>query len=128
MKTIIIFEDEQAISSIFRVGFERLGYTVLQAATRKKATELAGQHQPPIDLLIADMIGRVSTCVRVARAITSTHPQIAVLFISGLPAAELVHRRLMDSEILTLPRIEFLQKPFLPWLLENHVRELIGPP
>ena len=128
MKTIILFEDEQAISHVFRVSFERMGYTVVQAATRKQATKITEQYQPPIDLLIADMIGRVSTSIRVAGALTSTHPQMAVLFISGLPPAELAHRRLTDSEILSFPRIEFLQKPFLPWLLQEHVRELIGLP
>jgi two-component system cell cycle sensor histidine kinase/response regulator CckA len=127
MKTIILFEDEQAISNVFRVSFERMGYTVLQAATFKEATKIAAEYVPPIDLLIADMIVRVSICIRVATALASTHPQMAVLFISGLPPEVLTHSGLMkNSEILTFPRIEFLQKPFLPWILEEHVRELIG--
>jgi DNA-binding NtrC family response regulator len=126
MITIILFEDEQAISSVFRVSFERMGYTVLQAATHKQATKISQQYQSPIDLLIADMMVRVSSCVRVAKAMTSSHPQMAVLFISGLPPGELAHRHLIDSEVLGFPHVEFLQTPFMPWLLEEHVRELIG--
>jgi len=128
VKTIMLFEDEQAISRIFCLGFERLGYSVLQAATYRKATQITEQYQPPIDLLIADMGAQVSTCVRVARAITSAHPQVAVLFISELPPAELARRRLMDSEILSFPRIEFLRRPFMPWVLQKYVQELIGLP
>ena len=127
MKTILIFEDEQAISNVFRVSLERFGYTVLQAATRSQAIQIAKKHRTPIDLLIVDIILRVSTGVRVARTIARVHPQMAVLFISGLPPAELVHRGLMDSAVLTFPRVKFLQKPFLPWLLEEQVREVIGP-
>jgi DNA-binding response OmpR family regulator len=67
MKTIIFFEDEQAISEIFRVGLERMGYRVLPAATRKQATKISERYQPPIDLLIADMTVRVSICSRAAR-------------------------------------------------------------
>jgi|HubBroStandDraft_4_1064222.scaffolds.fasta_scaffold658690_1 DNA-binding response OmpR family regulator len=126
MKTIILFEDEQAIVTVFRVSFERMGYKVLQAATFKEVTKIAEQYQPPIDLLIADMIVRVSTCVRVATALVRTRPQMAVLFISRLPPAELAHCGLMNCEMLKLPRLEVLQKPFLPWILEQHVRELIG--
>ena len=128
MKTIIVFEEEQAISNIFRVGLERLGYTVLQAATRKEATAPAEQYQPPIHPLIADMRVRVFACIRVAKAVTSSHPHMAVLFISGLPPAELTQRRLMDSDVLGFPHVDFLQTPFMPWLLQQHVRELIGPP
>jgi hypothetical protein len=51
---------------------------------------------------------------------------MAVLFICGLPPGELAHRHLIDSEVLGLPHVEFLQTPFMPWLLEEHVRELIG--
>ncbi|HLY19561.1 MAG TPA: hypothetical protein VKR61_20175 [Bryobacteraceae bacterium] len=114
MKTIIVFEDEQAISSVFRASFERMGYTVLQAAARNQATGTVDQSPPPIGLVIADILVRVFTRIRVARAITGIHPQMAVLFISGLGP--------VDSETLTFPRIEFLQKPFLPWLLEEHIR------
>ena len=46
MKTIIFFEDEQAISEIFRVGLERMGYRVLPAATRKQATKISERYQP----------------------------------------------------------------------------------
>jgi len=120
VKTIILFEDEQAISDVFRSSFERMEYKVRQAATRRTATKIAAHSNRPINLLVADMIGRVSTRVRLAQAMTSTHPEMAVLFISGVPPAELTNRGWIDSEILAFPHVEFLQKPFLPWLLKEH--------
>ena len=124
MKTIILLEDEQAISSVLRVSLERLGYHILQAATSNRASKVGEAHQPPIHVLIANMSVRISNCIRLARAVTSARPQMAVLFVSGLPLSD--ERGLMDADAVTFPRIEFLQVGFMPWLLEEHVRELIG--
>lgn len=126
MKTILIVEDEPTILKIFRISLERLGYVILEAETTNRAFEICETYPSKIDLLIADVILRVATGVQAAERIARARPTISVLFISGYPRLELVSRGLLDAKMSLFSRADFLQKPFMPWVLEEHVRQMIG--
>ncbi len=52
---IAIIEDDQAISTMYRIKFEAEGYTVETAANGKLGLKLAEEIQPEINLFVAMM-------------------------------------------------------------------------
>ena len=55
-ETVLLVEDEPAILEMTRTMLERLGYTVLAAATPGEAIRLAGEHAGEIHLLMTDVV------------------------------------------------------------------------
>ncbi len=55
-ETILLVEDEAGLRILMQELLERLGYTVLAAASSQEAIGLAGAHPGNVDLLLTDVV------------------------------------------------------------------------
>ena len=121
-ETILLVEDEEGVRSLTRRVLVGCGYMVLEAADGKEAIRIAKDHMGAIHLLITDVVmpdigGRI-----VAEEVALLHPEIRKLFLSGYTDDAIIrHGVLRDG-------VNFLQKPFSPFVLASRVREALDSP
>ena len=116
-ETILLVEDDQNVRLITKKFLEKLGYTVLEAASAESAQIMSG-HQP-VDLLITDVIMPNISGPDLASRVTQQNPDIKVLFISGYTDDTLVQHGVVGQHLY------FLEKPFTFEDLAHKVREAI---
>ncbi len=119
-ETILLVEDEPAILKMTTMMLERLGYTVVGAATPGEAIRLAIDYQGRIDLLITDVVMPEMNGRDLAGNLLSHAPDLKRLFMSGYTANVIAHHGVLD------PGVHFMQKPFSMQELAGKVREAIS--
>ncbi len=124
MSTVLLLEDNDTSRFVIRTVLEDKGYQVLEATSAEEALGLCREHGARISILIADAILRDTNGPAVARQMTALIPGIPVLFISGYPREQLIHRGLLEPGDFPDRRTAFLQKPFLPKVLLSQVQQL----
>ena len=112
MPTVLILEDDKVVVAIMSAMLERAGWTVLQAESAAQALEQSERNNGPIHLVIADVVLTKGNGGAVAMTLDEKRPQMACLFVSGYPLAELYRRALLEKRMLASRRRGFLQKPF----------------
>ena len=106
--------------NITRIMLEKLGYTVLVAAsTPNNAMELAETHDGKIDLLITDIAMPEMNGREFAEQFNKRYPEIPVLYMSGSTANVIAHHTVLDEGL------HFIEKPFSMHKLGVKVRELL---
>ena len=118
-ETVLLVEDEAAILDVGRGMLERLGYTVLTAATPGEALRQAKAHGAEIQLLITDVVMPEMNGRDLAKLIGDSLPGLKCLFISGYTANVIAHRGVLDEGVY------FLQKPFSLKDLASKVRQAL---
>ncbi|NLI29855.1 MAG: response regulator [Nitrospiraceae bacterium] len=117
--SILIVEDDEVLCRSARTILESLGYVVTSAMTPSEALTIVKQRKDRIDLLITDVVMPGMSGVQLADQISSLHPAIKVLYMSGYTAEAIVHRGVLDEGI------HFIQKPFRTGDLATKIRELL---
>jgi len=112
-ETVLIAEDERIVRTVVREMLGDLGYRVLEAASGREALELVAAHDGTIDLLLTDMVMPDLGGAELARELGRTHPECAVVFMSGHAAGA------------PEPGFAFLQKPFTHESLAHTVRRVL---
>ena len=105
-ETVLLVEDEPAILKMGKTMLERLGYTVLAAASPAEALRLAEEHGGEIHLLITDVVMPEMNGRELAMRVRALHPGIKCLFMSGYTADVIAHHGVLDEGV------HFIQKPF----------------
>jgi PAS domain S-box-containing protein len=85
--TVLVAEDEPVVRRMVTQVLSREGFEVLGAGDGTTALELACER--PVDLVLADVIMPGLTGPALAERLQRTRPEVAVLFMSGYPEAEL---------------------------------------
>jgi signal transduction histidine kinase/ActR/RegA family two-component response regulator len=119
-QTVLVVEDEAMLLAMARAMLERLGYSVLAAATPSEAMRLAAEHAGQIDLLMTDVVMPEMNGRDLAQQLLSLYPGLKQLFMSGYTANVIAHQGVMDKNV------QFLQKPFTLNDLAAKVREALG--
>jgi len=119
-ETILIVEDEALVLDVGRQILERLGYTVLAAASPGEATVLARDYEGEIKLLMTDVVLPGMNGKDLTEEMKTICPDIKVLFMSGYTADIIARHGILDRGI------HFVQKPFTPDILACKVREALG--
>jgi two-component system cell cycle sensor histidine kinase/response regulator CckA len=117
-ETILLVEDEPAISRVTSRVLRAQGYTVLTASSPEEALVLARTHPGEIDLLLTDVIMPNMNGRKLSGAVAVLRPQIKCLFMSGYTADVLDEHGLRGDR--------FLQKPFSSAELATKVRAALG--
>lgn len=117
--TILVLEDDDAIRKAIVRVLERVGYTMLGAASPAEAVALAADAEVPLRLLITDFTFHAVTGRDVAEQLLRDRPDLRILFISGHGQAEVLPNA-------TRPGTAFLQKPFTMDALVREVRGLLS--
>jgi CheY-like chemotaxis protein len=118
-ETILVAEDEKSVRLTTQRFLERVGYTVLAAATPAEALNLVGGHAGPIDLLITDVVMPGMNGSDLARRISAGQPRLKCLFMSGYTASVAQERGGLDEGT------PFLAKPFAREDLLRKVRAVL---
>ncbi len=118
-ETILLCEDDIAVRELTELLLVDAGYTVLTAASGRRAVALAEDRSRKIDLLITDVVMPDMDGRELAQALAAEHPDLMVLFVSGYTADVIAHHGVLDAGV------EFLEKPFNRRTLLNRVRDVL---
>jgi two-component system, cell cycle sensor histidine kinase and response regulator CckA len=119
-ETILIVEDETELLQLVCGALENYHYSVLSAKSPAEALELCEIYDKKIDLLITDVIMPGMNGKELKERIETLHPRIKTIFMSGYTADIVANRGILDDGI------QFLPKPFTPFLLARKVRMLLN--
>ncbi len=119
-QTILAVDDDGAIRGLLSRALEMAGYRVLLADGGRSAIEQFESMNEPVDLLLTDVVMPDLTGPVVAERLTSRHPDLPVLFISGFHDADMIQR------FVSSKGFRLLSKPFTIDGLLRAVRESLG--
>lgn len=119
-ETILLVEDEPMILEMTTLLLKRLGYNILPAATPAEAIRLAEEHAGEVQMLMTDVIMPAMNGRDLARKLSSLHPKIKRLFMSGYTANVIAQHGVLEEGM------HFIQKPFSIKELSAKVREVLA--
>jgi DNA-binding NtrC family response regulator len=119
-QTILIVDDEAPVLRLMSMLLTRHGYNVEACEDPVSALTLFRKHPDRFDLLIADLTLPGMKGDEMALQMAKSKPDLLVLLCSGYP-----------FEVSTLPaehqpRFSVLQKPFLPAMLMDSIKQLLA--
>lgn len=118
-ETILLVEDEQAILRMTKIMLERLGYTVLDAATPGEAIRISESRYSDIHMLMTDVVMPEMSGRDLAETLLKLYPGIKCLFMSGYTANVIAHHGVLDKGV------HFIHKPFTKHTLAAKLREVL---
>ena len=120
--TILLADDESAVTLLFEIELTRRGYQVITAHNGSEAARIGSDLNQPIDVLISDWKMPGMTGDVLARQLMEGRPTLVVIFMSGYDEPEEI------AKTFDPVRVTFLCKPFSPALLDQTIRILLGLP
>ncbi len=120
-ETILVVEDEVSLRDLVTRVLGDLGYRVLAAGTGPEALQIAKEAECQLDLLLTDVVlpgGMQGNDL--ARGLSTSMPDLPVLYVSGYPRDSIVHAGRLDQGV------NFLEKPFTPEALATMVRTVLN--
>jgi CheY-like chemotaxis protein len=118
-ETILVVEDQPALRDLVRRVLEQKGYRVLDAPNGEQAVHAAESSDRPIQLVITDVVMPGMNARAMADRIRGVWPTVRVLYMSGYHDDDVMLRSLATA------KVDFLQKPFLPYDLAEKVRTVL---
>jgi PAS domain S-box-containing protein len=119
-ETIMVVEDETNLRRLIERILSGAGYTTLVLASPEEALEMLQRGEPPIDMLLTDVVlpGPLQGH-DLAQAASAVQPGLRILFMSGHTGDALVHSGRLVSGV------SLLEKPFTPDALALAVRAVL---
>jgi two-component system cell cycle sensor histidine kinase/response regulator CckA len=115
--TILLAEDNAAVRRLLTGVLRGAGYTVAAAETADAAHEISAS--TPIDLVISDMVMPRRSGLSLLQELRRDHPHLPALIVSGYSdEAALLAESISEAH--------YLFKPFVPGVLIDRVREILG--
>ena len=118
-ETILLVEDEAAVSGLVEEVLRREGYLVFVASNGLEALTLVDALDLKLDILLTDVIMPGMGGPELARHLVKMLPGLKVLYASGYTDSALVNRGALDKGV------ELIQKPFLPNVLLARLRRIL---
>ena len=119
-ETVLLVEDEEAVRHMAQEILKSNGYKVLNASDGAEAVELSAEYDGPIDVMVTDVVMPRLGGREVAEKLSSTRPDMRVLYMSGYMDDAIVRHGVLDG------RAAFLEKPFTPDALTVKIREVLA--
>lgn len=114
-ETILLVERDRDVCLLLRDILEPHGYRVIEAADQVAALSLVERRTEPIHLVLTNLGEQHGTAV--AEHLSTTRPEVKILYVSGQPAA--------PFQPLGLPGTGVIQKPFTVLTLLGKVRQVL---
>ena len=118
-ETVLFAEDQDAVAAVVRATLQLCGYRVLEAHNGSEAMSLCERYDGTIPLLVTDIVMPGMGGPELAAAVRKHRPETKVLFISGYSERAFSSHGILDADA------GFLQKPFMPEVLAQKVREIL---
>lgn len=119
-ETILVVEDAEAIRKMVCAMLSSAGYRCLEASNGHEALEIAQDWNHSFELVLTDMVMPRMGGVEFVRHLSTTRPEVRVVFMSGYSEDPL------ESHVER--RAAFLSKPFTASDLLETVRESLDRP
>lgn len=120
--TVLLVDDESAITLLFEMDMTRRGYCVIKAHSGSEASTISAEFPTPIDVLVADWKMPDLSGDDLARRMLLTRPDLKIILMSGDPEAAAGLNSFADNQAL------FLRKPFSPARLVECINRLLDLP
>lgn len=121
-ETVLVVEDEHAVRSLTTLVLRETGYQVIEACDGESALRMAERHNGVIDLLVTDVVMPGLGGRQIAERLSQRRPEMRVLYLSGYMDDAVVRQGVLHDEV------NFLQKPFMPAMLAQKIREVLDAP
>jgi PAS domain S-box-containing protein len=118
-ETVLLVEDDEQVRQIAQMMLETQGYDLLVAVNGEQALALAQQQEKNIDLMITDVVMPQMGGRELGELLSSSRPDMKVLYMSGYTDDAIVRHGLMDE------RLQFIEKPFTTDALARKVRQVL---
>ncbi len=118
LATILVAEDDPALSCLFRVVLNYYGHQAVEVTTQREALQRIMREVP--NLLIVDLNLGEDDGADLARAARTERPDLPVLFTSGTAESTLRRDQRLSSDDC------FLAKPFSITALREALGRLLG--
>ncbi len=116
---ILVVDDEQVVLTLTGRMLRAVGYGVLEASSAREALRLLERRDPPIDLVLTDVVMPETDGRMLGRLIAERYPQLPVAYMSAYSMNDVFHRGSPG------PDLPFLSKPFSPETLLALVRTVL---
>ena len=118
-ETVLLVEDDELVRSLTLDLLTELGYHVIEVGDSSQAESIAAQHKV-IHLLLTDVIMPGLSGPQVYQLVSSVHPSVRVLYMSGYSGDVIANHGILEEGI------HFLQKPFDTMTFARKIRETFG--
>lgn len=122
LKSILVVDDEPEVRKLVGAMLSGYGYRVITADNGDNAIKAFKKAQPPVDLLLTDVVAPGMAGPMVADKLAELNPELRVLFMSGYDNTQVVQRYVVEKGFA------LLRKPFTMEQLEAKVREVLTSP
>ena len=117
---ILLVDDTAEIRTLVRRILVNQGYQVVEACDAESALAACRRAKGKIDLLLTDIKMPGMDGIELASSLTASYPAIQLLFVSGQCDESEIRDRISEHGF------GFLSKPFMPQLLIEAVKEILG--
>jgi DNA-binding response OmpR family regulator len=117
---VLVAEDDVMVRNVLVKILSNREYQVLEAESALAAAQLSDTFEGTIHLLIANESLGPRRAHEIFEGLWRSRPSLKVLQISGFSL------QIIERAGAVIPGAEFLQKPFLPKLLLEKVRQVLG--
>jgi two-component system cell cycle sensor histidine kinase/response regulator CckA len=115
---ILVIEDDRAVRETTVRLLSRAGFTVMAAEDRAGALSALNSAEK-IDLVVTDVIMPEQSGPELVRLLRQQRPDLSALYVSGYAGEALQEHGLAHDDA-------FLQKPYMPGVLVQRIRELLA--
>jgi signal transduction histidine kinase len=119
-ETLLLVEDDEAVRALLRTVLQRHGYRVLDSPDGREALLLCDTVPGRIDLVLTDVVMPHMSGREFAARLEALRPGIKVLYMSGYTDGAIVRHGVLE------PGIAFIQKPVVPGVLIDKIREMLA--
>ena len=119
--TVLVVEEEQHVRTLLGKYLAEQGYLTLEARDSDEAMErFKTQKEPPISLMICDLVLTEMNGIELARRGRTYHPRMKTLYLSAHSQSSMIYRG------IPLTDVSFLPKPFKLKELIQAVNDLLS--
>jgi two-component system cell cycle sensor histidine kinase/response regulator CckA len=116
---ILVVDDEEVVLTLTGRMLRTAGYGVLEASSAREALRLLERRDPPIDLVLTDVVMPETDGRMLGRLIAERYPQLPVAYMSAYSMNDVFHRGSPG------PDLPFVSKPFSPETLLALVKTVL---
>jgi CheY-like chemotaxis protein len=116
---ILVVDDEKVVLTLTARVLRNAGYRVLEAPSAREALRLLDQPDPPVDLVLTDVVMPETDGRMLGLLIAERYPQLPVAYMSAFSMNDVFHRGSPG------PDLPFLSKPFSPEALLALVKTVL---
>ena len=119
-RRVLVVDDEPSVLAVTARILRDAGYVAVEAPSAREALRLLEQGDPPISLVLTDVVMPETDGRVLGRLMAERYPGIPVAYMSAFPVNDVFHRAAPG------PNLPFLSKPFSPEALVAVLQQLLA--